>query len=159
MLQLERGRRLATLIVVLTGLIFAPFTFADDADDVRATIQQHYYLFQAGDDPDTSLANFHLDDFTMFLADGGPLWETDFDAVAERMGATVDFPRINFRMTNFKAQMYDDVAVVTFYLVGTVGEGDEIRAVTNRVSAVWIKTADKWKEAHHHESPLQPRGL
>ncbi len=72
MLQLERGRRLATLIVVLTGLIFAPFAFADDADDVRAAIQQHYYLFQAGDDPDTSLANFHLDDFTMFLADGGP---------------------------------------------------------------------------------------
>jgi len=159
MLQLERGRRLATLIVVLTGLIFAPFTFADDADDVRAAIQQHYYLFQAGDDPDTSLANFHLDDFTMFLADGGPLWETDFDTVAERMGATVDFPRINFRMTNFKAQMYDDVAVVTFYLVGTVGEGDETRPVTNRVSAVWIKTSGKWKEAHHHESPLQPRGL
>ena len=159
MLKFERGGRLTLSLVVLTGLIFTPVTFADDVDDVRAAIQQHYFLFQAGDDPELSLADFHLADFTMFLADGGPLWETDFADVAERMGATVDFPRINLRMTNFKAQMYDDVAVVTFFLVGTYGDGDQTRAATNRVSAVWVKTSGKWKEAHHHESPLQPRGL
>ena len=158
MLKIERGGRLTTSLVVLISLIFAPFAFADDADDVRAAIEQHYYLFQTGD-LDASMAKYHLDDFTMFLADGGALWETDFEAVAERMGATVNIPRVNVRMTNFKAQIYDDVAVVTFFLVGTYGEGDETRPVTNRASAVWIKTSGEWKEAHHHESPLHPRGL
>ncbi|MBT5724250.1 MAG: SnoaL-like domain-containing protein, partial [Gammaproteobacteria bacterium] len=28
--------------------------------------------------------------------------------------------------------------------------------VVNRVSAVWIKKEGKWREAHHHESPLLP---
>ena len=32
MLNLERGSRLTTLIVVLAGMIFAPYAFADDAD-------------------------------------------------------------------------------------------------------------------------------
>ena len=32
MLNLERGSRLTTLIVVLAGMIFAPCAFADDAD-------------------------------------------------------------------------------------------------------------------------------
>ena len=35
MLNLKPGSRPGTLIVVLAGLIFAPFAFADDADDVR----------------------------------------------------------------------------------------------------------------------------
>ena len=149
-------RVLSALLAILV-LWTAP-ALADDADDVRAAIEQHYYLFQTGD-LEASVAKYHLDDFTMFLADGGVLWETDFAAVAERMGAAVDFPRIKVRMTDFKAQIYDDVAVVTFYLVGTYGEGDETRPVTNRVSAVWVKVGDEWKEAHHHESPLHPRGL
>jgi len=148
-------RVLSALFAILV-LWTAP-ALADDANDVRAAIEQHYYHLQTGD-LEAGLAP-HLDDFTMFLADGGVLWETDFTAVAERMGAAVDFPRIKVRMTDFKAQIYDDVAVVTFYLVGTYGEGDETRPVTNRVSAVWVKVGDEWKEAHHHESPLHPRGL
>jgi len=68
-------------------------------------------------------------------------------------------PRVNMRMTHFKTQIYGDVAVVTFYLVGTYGEGDETRPVTNRVSGVWVKAGSEWKEAHHHESPLDPQGL
>jgi ketosteroid isomerase-like protein len=150
-----------TLSLVVTLVTLTAFTgpaMADDADDVRATIEQHYSHIQTVD-LEPSVATYHLDDFTMFLADGGVLWETDFKAVAERMGATVDMPRSNVRMTDFRAQIYDDVAVVTFYLVGTHGEGDETRPVTNRVSAVWVKTGREWKEAHHHESPLDPRGL
>ncbi len=152
-------RMIRNLVIIITFLIFwSPQVVADDAADVRASIEQHYYLFQSGD-LDASAAKYHLDDFTAFFADGSVLWETDYESVAERMGATVDIPRVNVRMTNFKVQIYDDVAVVTFYVVGTYGEGDETRPVTNRVSAVWVKTGSEWKEAHHHESPLQPRGL
>jgi len=147
---------LLTILAALT--VFTGPALADDADDVRTAIEKHYYLFQTGD-LEASMSKYHLDDFTMFLADGGVLWETDHDSVAERMGAKVDIPRVNVRMTNFKAQMYDDVAVVTFFLVGTYGEGDKTRQVTNRASAVWIKTSGEWKEAHHHESPLNPQDL
>ena len=147
---------LLTILAALT--VFTGPALADDSDDVRTAIEKHYYLFQTGD-LEASMSKYHLDDFTMFLADGGVLWETDYDSVAERMGAKVDIPRANVRMTNFKAQMYDDVAVVTFFLVGTYGEGDKTRQVTNRASAVWIKTSGEWKEAHHHESALNPQGL
>ena len=145
------------LVTLITLTASAGPAIADDADDVRNAIQQHYYSLSTGK-LDESMA-YHLEDFTMFLADGGVLWEPDFRVVAERMGAPVDFPSLKVRMTDFRAQIYGDVAVATFYLVGTYGEGDETRPVTNRVSAIWVKTGDEWKEAHHHESPLQPRGL
>ena len=145
------------LVTIIIFSAFAGLAFADDVDDVRATIEQHYYLLQTGEVEAHRI--HHLDDFTLFFADGSVLWESDYHVVAERMGATLDFPRLNMVMTDFKAQIYDDVAVVTFYLVGTYGEGNETRSVTNRVSAVWIKTEGEWKEAHHHESPLKPLGL
>ncbi len=91
----------------------------------------------------------------MFLFDETVLWEPDWDEVSERMGATVDFGTLNVRMSNFNAQIYGNVAVATFYLVGTHTNGGETRNVTNRVSAVWVKDGSEWKEAHHHESPLR----
>jgi len=41
MSNLERGSRLSTLIIVMAGLVFAPFAFADDEDDVMAVINQY----------------------------------------------------------------------------------------------------------------------
>jgi len=83
------------------------------------------------------------------------LWERDWEEVSERMGATFDFGTLNVRMSNFNAQIYGNVAVATFYLVGTHTYGGKIRNVTNRVSAVWVKDGSEWKEAHHHESPFR----
>jgi ketosteroid isomerase-like protein len=74
------------------------------------------------------------------------------------MGATVDLGTPNVRMSNFNAQIYGNVAVATFYLVGTNTRAGKTRSVTNRVSAVWVKDRNEWKEAHHHESPLMTRG-
>jgi ketosteroid isomerase-like protein len=74
------------------------------------------------------------------------------------MGATVDFGTLNVRMSSFNAQVYGNTAVATFYLVGTHTDGEKTRNITNRVSAVWVKTGGEWKEAHHHESPLRPSG-
>ncbi len=61
-------------------------------------------------------------------------------------------------MSNFNAQIYGNVAVATFYLVGTNTYGGKTRNVTNRVTAVWVKDGNEWKEAHHHESPLLRSG-
>ena len=141
---------LATLIILTA---FAGAALADDADDVRATIERHYAAIHANDIE--SIISHHLKDFTMFLPDGTVLWERDWKEVSERMGATVDFGALNVRMSNFNAQIYGNVAVATFYLVGTGTYGGKTSNVTNRVSAVWVKDGSEWKEAHHHESPVR----
>ena len=145
---------LLTIPIILTA--FTGAAWANDADDVRATIERHYAAIHAGD-LDT-VWDHHLKDFTMFYTDGGVLFESDRKAVNERMGSSVDFPTLNVAMASFNAQIYGNVAVATFFLVGSETRGEKTRNITNRVSAVWVKTEGTWKEAHHHESPLQPSG-
>ena len=145
-------RNLAILIMLL--MFLSPPVLADDAADVRATIERHYTAIHAQDSDTTS--SHHLEDFTLFLADGGLLIESGWAEALKRMGGTVDFPVLNVLMTNFNAQIYGDVALATFYLVGTVTRDGKTKDITNRVSAVWVKVEGVWKEAHHHESKLLP---
>ncbi len=146
-------KTISFLVTLITLTAFAGPAIADDADDVRATIERHYAAIHAMD-LETGLSH-HLNDFSMFSSDGGVLWDPDWREVTERMGATFEFPTLNVRMSNFNAQIYGNVAVATFYLVGTQTHGGETRNLTWRVSAVWVKTGSEWKEAHHHESPLR----
>ena len=139
------------LIAVLSISLSSPVT-ADDAADVREAIERHYAAIHA--DQTESVLNDHLENMTMFLADGTVLWEHDWAQVSERMGATAVFGTLNVRMSDFRAQIYGNVAVATFYLVGTETRDGKVRDITNRVSAVWVKSDGEWKEAHHHESPL-----
>jgi ketosteroid isomerase-like protein len=90
----------------------------------------------------------------MFFSDGRPLLEAGFAEAAARMGSDLGFVTGNVYMSDFNAQIYGDVAVATFYLVGTHARGGETRRGTWRVTAVWVREGDEWKEAHHHESPL-----
>ena len=147
-------KTLGVLVVLLSLTAFTAAAMADDADDVRATIERHYTAIHANDMEAT--LSHHLESFTMFFADAGVLWERDWAQASERMGATVDFGTGNLRMSDFNAQVYGNVAVATFYLVGTRTYGGKTGNVTNRVSAVWVKDGSEWKEAHHHESPLRP---
>ncbi len=140
---------------VFLGLLGSSLALADDAADVRATIERHYAAIHAQNLE--AVISHHLGDFTMFLPDGGVRWESDSAEVSERMGAALELPVLNVRMSNFVAQIYGNVAVATFYLVGTETRGAKVRDFTNRVSAVWVKSGREWKEAHHHESPLSAR--
>ncbi len=135
---------------VFLGLLGSSLALADDMADVRATIVRHYAAIHAQDKE--AISSHHLGDFTMFFSDGTMLWERDWEEVSERMGATFDFGTLNVRMSNFNAQIYGNVAVATFYLVGTHTYSGKTRHITNRVSAVWVKDGSEWKEAHHHES-------
>lgn len=128
---------------------------ADDAADVRQAIEQHYAAIHT-DDLESVLGH-HLDGMTMFLPDGTVLWEHDWAEVSERMGASVNFGTLNVRMSDFNVQLFGNVAVATFYLVGTETRDDKTRDITNRVTAIWVKSDGEWKEAHHHESPLLGR--
>ena len=97
--------------IALVLMLCSASAFSSDADDVRATIERHYAFINAKDYE--AAANHHLPDFTMFFPDGGPLWEPDYTAVGDRMSATANFPEMNVMMTNYKAQSYGDVVVVT----------------------------------------------
>ncbi len=134
----------------LLSLLGSSLALADDVADVRATIVRHYAAIHAQNKE--AISSHHLGDFTMFFSDGTMLWERDWEEISERMGATFDFGTLNVRMSNFNAQIYGNVAVATFYLVGTHTYGGKTRNITNRVSAVWVKDGSEWKEAHHHES-------
>ncbi len=146
-------KTLSLLVTLITLTAFTGPAMADDADDVSATIERHYAAINANDLE--TLRSHHLKDFTIYPSDGSVLVEPDSREVSERMGATVEFGTLNVRMSNFNAQIYGNVAVATFYLVGTHTYGGKTRNVTHRVSAVWVKNGSEWKEAHHHESPLR----
>ncbi len=126
------------------------------AGEIKRAIQEHYSYINAADYEGAGV--HHRADFTMYFPDGGPLWESDYESVAAQMRATPNFPdSMNLLMSNYQAQVYDDWAIVTFYLSGTHTRDGKVENVVNRVSAVWINERGKWLEAHHHESPLMPR--
>ncbi len=144
----------ATLLVAVATVLFSTGTApVQDADAVRAAIERHYTAIH-GDDM-AAVAEHHLNDFSWFGREGGLLLESGGEAAAERMGATLDFGSANVYMNHFDAQIYGDVAVATFYLVGSYTPADGVSTTgTSRVSAVWVREGSEWKEAHHHESPL-----
>ncbi len=140
------------LIAIAAVVLSADVVHAQQEDGVRTMIERHYSAIHAGDN--TTVGEHHLPDFTMFGADGRLLLEGGAEEAAARMGADLDFGGGSVYMSHFNAQIYGDVAVATFYLVGTHTWGGETKNGTWRVSAVWVRDGDDWKEAHHHESPL-----
>jgi ketosteroid isomerase-like protein len=143
--------------IILGGvfLILAATASADPSEEIKSAIEEHYGYINAADY--TGASAHHRSDFTMYFPDGGPLWESDYESVANRMKATPNFPEtMNLLMSNYDAVTYDDWAIVTFYLSGTHTRNGKAYNVVNRVSAVWIKENGEWAEAHHHESPLFP---
>lgn len=140
-------------IVLAVLAVSTQVALAQDAASLRAAIESHYSAIHSQDMP--TVVEHHLPDFTWFGSDGRVLMEAGALDAAARMGATVDFGTANVYMSHFDAQIYGDVAVATFYLVGTHVRADESRNGAWRVSAVWVWEGDEWKEAHHHESPLK----
>ncbi len=146
-------KRLPYFAVLASIVGSASPILAQDAAEVRATIESHYAAIHAQDRE--SVRQQHLLDFSIFWKDGRVLVEAGFAEAAERMGHEFGFATANVYMSHFNAQTYGDVAVATFYLVDTSGESSK----TSRVSAVWVKDGGAWKEAHHHESPLRGGGM
>ncbi len=145
-------RTLTLLVAFGIAVVPAHAAQAQDAAGVRAAIERHYAAIHAQDLE--SVFQQHLPEFTWFSSDGRILLEAGALEAAARMGADLDFGTANVYMSDFNAQMYGDVAVATFYLVGTHTWGGETKNGTWRVTAVWVREGREWKEAHHHESPL-----
>jgi len=144
-------RNLTLLVALSAALVPTHAAQAQDAASLRAAIERHYTAIHA---QDLEFRQQHLPEFTIFSSDGRLLREAGFGEAAARMGADLGFGTGNVYMSDFNAQIYGNVAVATFYLVGTRARGGETRSGTWRVTAVWVREGDEWKEAHHHESPL-----
>ena len=63
------NRKLVTFITLL--MLLSTPVLADDAADVRATIERHYAAINAQDGDTTS--SHHLEDFTIYPANGDVL--------------------------------------------------------------------------------------
>ncbi len=145
-------KTVSLVIALAAAVVSAHAVQAQQEGAVRAAIERHYASIHAQDIP--TVMGHHLSDFTWFNADGRPLMEAGTAEAAARMGANLDLGTVNVYMSHFNAQNYGDVAVATFYLVGTRARGGETKNGTWRVTAVWVRQGGEWKEAHHHESPL-----
>jgi len=120
---------------------------------VCGAAERHYEAIRA-DDMDTVLAQ-HSPSFTFFTSDGGLLWS--FESIeqqrAELQGTDPSFAS-NTYVRHCSAQLYGDVGIATYYLVGTVTSAGQSTSGSWRVTEVWVKDGNDWKEVHHHESPL-----
>jgi ketosteroid isomerase-like protein len=141
------------LVTAITLVLLNDAASAQDEADVRAAIERHYAAIHAGDT--ATRRGHHLPEFSIFPHDGRMLLESGFEDAFERMGFTMEYVSTNTYINHFNAQVYGDVAVATFYLVGSHTWGEETANGAWRVTAVWVREGGDWKEAHHHESPLE----
>lgn len=125
---------------------------AQDAAEVCAMAERHYAAIRAGDVE--SVIQHHRPEFTFFVADGGLLWS--FHTLEQQRAEMLAGVEFEFRtyIRHCSAQVYGNTGIATYYLVGSVAIGDKSEAGTWRVTEVWVKDGEEWKEAHHHESPL-----
>ncbi len=146
-------KSLPWLMVAAVATALPVSTYAqDDAAAVRAEVERHYAAIRAGD-METTIAQ-HAPDFTFFAGDGTPLWtfrdaeeqRTEFSASGELSFTT--------RIRQIAVQVFDNTAIATYYLVGSITVGDNTATGTWRVSEVWRRQNGQWLEVHHHESPL-----
>ena len=130
-------KRLPYFLALATLVGSAAPTLAQDAAEVRAVIERHYAAIHVNDL--AAVFEHHLPEMTWFPNDGRVMFEAGAAEAAERMGATLDYGTLNVYMNHFNAQVYGDVAVATFYLVGPRTLEGETNNSTSRVTAVWVR--------------------
>jgi ketosteroid isomerase-like protein len=149
-------RMISPAVITATLFLFvATVAHADDVSDVKAA----EIAFNAADNAGNIDAMFRLSlpDRTVFGSRGGRLAAGWTEESKKRRQAEFDAGRkINYRIEDLEVRIFGDVAVTTFYRIGTVKEVNEaLRPSQMRISGVWVRQADGWKLAHRHESNLQ----
>ena len=128
---------------------------ADDVADVRAA----EIAFNAAQNVGNIDAMFRLSlpDRTVFGSRGGRLGVGWTEESKKRRQAEFDAGRkIDYRIEDLHVRVFGDVAVTTFYRIGTVKELNQTAKPSHmRITGVWVRQADGWKLAHRHESNLQ----
>jgi ketosteroid isomerase-like protein len=143
------------VITVTLAMFAATFAQADDVSDVKAA----EIAFNAADNAGNIEAIFRLSlpDRTVFGSRGGRLGVGWTEESKKRRQAEFDAGRkIDYRIEELEVRVFGDVAVTTFYRIGTVKEINEAAKPSHmRITGVWVRQADGWKLAHRHESNFQ----
>ena len=156
MLKHTTGSRLGTLIIVLAGLLFAPYAFADDKDDILAFIQKYGEL---EDDLDAQAMMMRAD--RVFI--GGGIRQTDeaknmsIQKASRKAGEAVNGGKTRF-ITTIESPMvtlYGDVAVASFVRIFNVYPHNQpaVQGSPGWVTLVLVKEGGEWGIAHTHNSP------
>ena len=86
-------KNLPCFLALATIIGSAAPTLAQDAEEVRSVIEQHYAAIHANDL--VAVFEHHLPEMTWFPNDGRVMFESGTVESAERMGATLDYGTIN----------------------------------------------------------------
>ncbi len=148
-------KALTTLFVV--GMVLMPAVLADDADDVRGTLNSHFAARNAGDT--NAWAQSYVAGNTRFGPGGGLLERSDSleEQRKNRQAARDAGLRLNLQDRHIEVSIYgNSTAVATSYRVGSVTFPDGSTAQpNNRITTVLIKQGGQWKIAHVHISPVR----
>ncbi|MBT3426244.1 MAG: SnoaL-like domain-containing protein [Gammaproteobacteria bacterium] len=157
MLNLVSDSRLGTVIVILTGLIFAPLTFADDADDVMAIVYQY------GD-----LENNLEDQAKLMRSDrvyitGGRRQTDEAKNMANQIAGRKAAEALNGGKTKFvttiegpMVSIHGDVAIASFVRWWNVYPHEKASNASplTWVTLVLVKEGSNWLIKHTHQSPV-----
>ena len=147
-------KALTTLLVV--GMFLTTVAIADDADDVRAAVQDLFAALRAGDaDGQTGR---RMPEYNNFGRGGGLLNRASSSEEQRKVfQASVDAGvKRNYQLRNLEVKVYGNAAVVTGYLVGTrIFPDGTTSQMTDRRTGVWVKQGGTWKEVHMHQSPMR----
>lgn len=157
MLNIERGGRLTTLIMVLAGLIFAPYAFADDKDDVMAVVMQYGNL-----EGDLAAQAKLMRSDRVYIA-GGFRQTDEAKNMSIQMAGRQAAEAANGGKTKFIVNVegpviavYGNVAVASFVRVfNTIPHNKPPNppSPATWVTLVLVKEGGKWGIAHTHQSP------
>jgi hypothetical protein len=149
-------RPIVAVTMCLIAIFLTVAVRGDDAEDVKAAYSRHILFSRTGQvEP---FVDQHLPGHSAFGPTGGMLTRYDSPEEERESRSRLRQPAYTSLATilrHLEVRVYGDAAVVTGYLEGpiTLTDGSR-RQGTRRVTAVWIKQGNDWKEVHDHMSPL-----
>ena len=155
MLKHTTRSRLGTLIV-LAGLMFAPYAFADDKDDILAVVQQYGDL-----EGDLAAQAKLMRDDRVYIV-GGARQTDEAKNMSIQMAVRQATEAVNGGKTKYitiiespVVAIYGHVAVASFVRTFTIFPSGlaPIFGGPTWVSLVLVKEGGEWGIAHTHQSP------
>ena len=156
-LNRKRGVRLSTLVVVMAGLVLAPFAFANDKNDVLAVIHQYGNL-----EGDLAGQAKLMRDDRVYIT-GGMRQTDEAKNMAMQMAARQANEAVNGGKTKFMViiespviSVYGDVAVASFVRAFNTIPYNKAPNPPDQpvwVTLVLVKERGEWGIAHTHQSP------